>query len=304
MSSAVTRFDAVNWFVVFNGIADRWLWGFDADGWRLEYNDPALGSLAAMPVNGDTAATIEDARWLADALAFDHDAPVGIAPAYDGVWPEAEPKDPAALPAVQPIDPFEPAMTRWYWESINQGYGAAADLRFHGSYVLRYHGEEGAPSTEFSTRFAGREESVGLYAMAARQPDPLTEYLCVYRVLEALDKANGKACSRSTLPLLADYDFGELLVVCGAMEDDSVNVFDVYRERAQEELSRLAGNGESDVPAYLYGIRNSLAHGTRDVLTPRHGERATAAGRALSIVKLMARIAIEEPVGAVDLANR
>ena len=33
-----------HWFVIFNGIADRWLWPFETDSWRLTYNDPALRS--------------------------------------------------------------------------------------------------------------------------------------------------------------------------------------------------------------------------------------------------------------------
>ena len=153
--------------------------------------------------DNDAPSTIEDARWLADALAFDHDAPVGISPAFDGVWPDARPKDPAAHPAIEPVEPFGTAMTLHYWTSINQGYAAAAELRFNGSYVIRYDGEKDAPSTDFSCRFTGRKEWVGLYAMAARQPDPLAEYLCLYRVLEAMDKTNGKACAGGVMPLLS-----------------------------------------------------------------------------------------------------
>ena len=46
------------------------------------------------------------------------------------------------------------------------------------------------------------------------------------------------------------------------------------------ELARLADAGVDDIPDYLYAIRNSLAHGKWDALTARHGDRATAAGRA------------------------
>jgi hypothetical protein len=289
----------MHWIVVFNGIADRWLWGFEADGWRLECHDPACGTLGIMPASdGCAPATIEDARWLADALAFDHDAPVGIRPAFDGVWPDAEPKDPAAHPAIEPVEPFGRAMTPFYWDSINQGYAAAAELRFNGSYVIRYDGEEDAPSTDFSRRFMGRKEWVGLYAMAARQPDPLAEYLCVYRVLEAMDKTNGKACSAAVLPLLSAHDFGQLDVACGTPGGyEYVNVFNVYRDRALQELERLAAAGVEDIAGYLYAIRNSLVHGKWDALTARRGYRATAAGKALPILKLIARVVIDQPSG-------
>ena len=37
----VAAWGDVSWFVVFNGIADEWLWDFDADGFRLRHGDPA-----------------------------------------------------------------------------------------------------------------------------------------------------------------------------------------------------------------------------------------------------------------------
>lgn len=279
---------------MFNGIADRWLWGFDADGWRLICRDPAMACLGVVPVGEGAAATIDDARWLADALAFDHDAPVGISPALDGARQPPIPKDPAAHPAIEPIYPFGQSFTKWHWDSLNTGYCAAADLRFNGSYVLRYDDEECAPDTDFTTRFRGREALVSLYAMAARQPDLLAEYLCLYRILEAADGTNGKAFIGANLARLAGYDFGDLSIVADDLADCSfVNAFEVYRERAQQELARLAATGIPNIPEHLYRIRNSLAHGKHQVLVGSHGDRFVEAGRALPIVKLLARIAIE-----------
>lgn len=288
------RLDDLHWFVVFNGIADRWLWGFEADGWQLVYGDPAMGHLGVLPMNGNPPATLEDARWLADVLAFDHDAPVGLAPAWRGDPPNMTPADPAAHPVIQPICPFSQAMTKWYWDSLNMSFGAAAELRFNGSYVIRYDDDARAPSTDFSARFVGREQWVALYAMAARQPDPLSEYLCMYRVLEAADNGNGKAFSAATLPLIGSRDFGELEVIVDVLEDvPGVNAFEIYKQRALAELDRLKNGGVNDVPAYLYAIRNSLAHGRHRILADRHHDRSVGAGRALPIVKLLARMAIE-----------
>jgi hypothetical protein len=293
----------MHWVIVFNGIADSCLWGFEADAWRLEYHDPACGTLGIMPkTDGGPVASIDDARWLADALAFDHDAPVGISPAYLTPWPIPEPKDPAArsplLPVGTPDDSLAPF---FYWNSVNQGYGAAAELRFSGSYVIRYGEDALAPSTNFLARFKGRQEWVGLYAMAARQADPLAEYLCLYRVLEARNGDNGMSCSETYLPLLATHDFGELLMACDGLADRAhVNVFEAYRGRALQELADLEAAGVEDMPGYLYGIRNSLAHGKHNVLISRHEDRATAASRALAIVKLLARLVVEPPTEAND----
>ena len=72
-----------------------------------------------------------------------------------------------------------------------------------------------------------------------------------------------------------------------------VNAFAVYKSRALTELARLGAEGVDDLPAYLYAIRNSLAHGKHGVLTERHQVNSVEAGRALPIVKLLARLAIE-----------
>jgi hypothetical protein len=284
----------LRWFLVLNGIADAWMWGFDADRWQLRFDNPAMGTLGILPAPGDPVATLSDALWLADVVAFDHDAPVGVSPAWTGVWPEMTPKDPSAVPVTQPINPFEGQLLHWYWEHLNMAYAAAAELRFNGSFVLRYdEAIDGSPDTSFSDRFRGREQLVSMYAMAARQADPLSEYLCLYRLLEAADGRNGRTFTQATIKRLDTYAFGELRVVG---PDDSyenaTNAFEIYRKRALDEVMSLS-DADVDVPNRLYGIRNSLAHGKDDVLVPDDGKLFHAAVRALPILKLLARIAVD-----------
>ena len=59
---------------------------------------------------------------------------------------------------------------------------------------------------------AGITERLGLYAMAARQVDPLSEYICLWRVLESADGRNGKQFATTALDQLATFDFGECLL--------------------------------------------------------------------------------------------
>jgi hypothetical protein len=252
----MVNWDDLRWFVTFAATADRWLWSFEADGWLLYCGNPAHSSLAVLPPEGSgrSPATVDDARWLADVFAFDHDAPIGIWPAMDGQDPPS-PIDPAASPQVQPVHPLEGSWTRWYWEHLQMAYGAAAENRFNGSCVLRYDpDDEESPSTDFTARFAGREELVGLYAMAARQVDPLSEYLCLYRLLEAADKKNGKTFIAKNLGGLQTKPFGDLRVIpdeLGAEYDDAPNAFEVYRERATAEIDRLTAAG-THIAGHLY----------------------------------------------------
>jgi hypothetical protein len=290
-----SRWDDLRWVVVLNGIADAWLWAFDADGWLLRYEDPAMGRLGILPTTGGRVATMDDALWLADVLAFDHDAPVGVQPTVEGLWPDAKVRDPDAIPPNAPVQAEGFLDGFWYWQTLNESLGAAAELRFSGSYVVRYDPEDPrAPTANFSARFSGREELVGMYAMAARQADLLSEYLCLYRILEAADGSNGKAFSKVNLERIATRDFGELRIIGLDMKyATALNAFEVYRQRALQELAALKAEGISDVPWYLYDIRNSIAHGKSNVLHARSGERFVRTARALPLVKLLARIAVE-----------
>jgi hypothetical protein len=276
----------VTWFLVLNGISDAWLWWFDADGWKLGHGDPAGGALGILPMSpGGTRATVDDAMWLADVIAFDHDAPVGIRPATRG--PGAPPVDPDGFPQTQPVHPYADDLFMWYWENISTASMAAAELRFNDSYVLRYlEDDPRSPRRDFSARFGERDQLVSMYAMAARQADPLSEYLCLYRILEAADNANGKTYASQMLPTFLTHDYGDLFVAPLEAQgwEHMTHVFESYKIRANKELDSLRAQGVTDVPAHLYGIRNSLAHGKEDVLAGSFGSSYNAALRALPIV--------------------
>lgn len=76
-----------------------------------------------------------------------------------------------------------------------------------------------------------------MYAMATRQADILSEYLCLYRILEAADRENGKTFAASALPDLGDRDFGVLRIVgFGDKYETATNAFSVYMDRAVRSL--------------------------------------------------------------------
>lgn len=279
------------WFVVLSGLADAWLWGFDADGkWRLRHGNPAMSSLAILPMDEDGAlASLEDAVWLADCFAFDHDAPVGVRPS---AW-----NTEARFP-YEPVHPLPGEdSAHWYFDTLATAYFAAAEARFGDSYCLRYDDEEGsAPGTDFSRRFASRGHRLALYAMATRQADILTEYLCLYRILEAADGANGVEFTSRHLIAILSRDFGVLRVIPHGRPEAATNAFEVFRHRAALHLEALRSRGmvsDEEVAEHLYAIRNTLAHGRRDPRVGDFGTSVEEVARALPIVKLLARIAVE-----------
>jgi len=291
------------WAIRVNGIADAELFGFTADGWDLRHGNPAGGSLHIWPQCDGKQPTHGVAQFIADVMAFDHDAPIDAAPLGVGALDQRI-ADPDAAPPVQPVSPLSRASSIDYWENVKLAHAAAAGNRFGGdSYVLRYDESDRAPSTEFSARFdVDQRHRLGLYAMATRQADLLSEYLCLYRVLESADGKNGVEWTSSRLDTVASHNFGELLLVeyvfLGRPDDGKPtgpithDVFSEYQGRAADHIEDLLHEG-ADVPRYLYDLRNGIAHGKANTIIGSDSYRLADVGRALPIVKLLARLAIE-----------
>ena len=191
-----------SWFIAFPGIADAYLWDFEVDGrWWLGHDNPARGTLAIMPIRRrGRRATFREAVWIADCIAFDHDAPIGVFPSASNLRTSFPHKPVVGMPTDGAL---------WYFDDLLKSFYAAAEIRFGESYCVRYDlTEDHPPTTDFTTRFVGKENLVRLYAMAARQPDVLSEYLCLYRLLEARGGSNGTSFIESTLRTIGRYDFG------------------------------------------------------------------------------------------------
>lgn len=278
-----------SWFIAFPGIADAFLWGFDVDStWHLDHGNPAGGTLAILPATPrGKRATFSEAIRIADCIAFDHDAPIGLFPSASN----RRTSFPHRPIVEMPVD-----AALWYFDDLLKAYYAAAEIRFGESYCIRYGlDEDRPPSTDFLTRFADKQHLVSLYAMAARQADVLSEYLCLYRLLEARDALNGKVFAAANLASIGGHDFGVLRVYRSLENEDWVNAFEVYRGRAKQELGRLRRGGittPAEVSAHLYAIRNSLAHGGSSVRVSDFDSTVREVSRALPLVKLLARLAV------------
>lgn len=278
-----------SWFIAFPGIADTYLRAFDVDGkWRLDHGNPAGSSLAILPANPrGRRATFREAVWIADCVAFDHDAPIGVFPSASNERTSFPHKPVVGIPADG---------ARWYFSDLQQAFYAAAEIRFGESYCVRYElTEDHPPTTDFRIRFAGKEHLVALYAMAARQADVLSEYLFLYRLLEARGASNGTAYIAANIDAVARHDFGVLRVYRSLEDEDWVNAFEVYRERAKRELTRLRRGGTktpTQVAAHLYAIRNSLAHGRSSAKVTDFDATVREVSGALPILKLLARLAV------------
>lgn len=278
----------VDWFIGCVGMSDATMWSFEADSqWLMVHGTPGAALGAFPSVERAPQASLADVLFLANCLAFDHDLPIVVTPARDHAA--------ARRPLVEPIV-YEPGPQpgRWYWEHFTSAMAMAAEIRLGGGSVWLRYDEGFEQLTRFSERFGDRLEALGLYAAAARQVDPTSEFLGHWRVLEWADRRNGVDFVAANLDKLASFDFGE----CHVREDikrGNVNMFEAYRARALKRVEQMhdEGRGIQDMAKDLYAVRNALAHGRTRTLVNDFGASIEAVGADLPVVKLLSRIAVE-----------
>jgi hypothetical protein len=260
------------------------MWSFLADGRWLMEHVLRFGDLVPFNVRGVDRVPLQDVVFLADCIAFDHDMATLVRPLRDA------PNEP---PPVAPVVPSSSAYAGIdYFNAVEGALTMATDARFGDVVELRYYSDE-PELPQFTRRFAGREDPLALYAMATRQVDVLSEFLCLYRVLETPNRDNGKALIERRLAEIQTHDFGELYTH-DAATGRGPNVFEVYRRRALDRVARLteAGMDTSAIAGHLYGVRNGLAHGKGSFLVSDYSG-LSAVGEDLPIVKLLARMVVE-----------
>jgi hypothetical protein len=143
-------------------------------------------------------------------------------------------------------------------------------------------------------------KELGLYSTALRQLDPLSEFLCYYRIIESISRDNGKDWLSVNLSRLENYDFGFLeFEVIGEervrKNQRRKNLFGFYRRRALSRLKTLTARlSKKSIEEYFYNEnRCGIAHGKTDVKSYDFGFNIREISQDVYILKLLARIAIE-----------
>jgi hypothetical protein len=234
---------------------------------------------------GDTLSFAE-AVHLANCIAYDHEVPTVVQPYHDGQGVTFE-------SIGFPREWINKGQS--YTDALIQAAEAAADARFTDALEFRYRSEPALAA--FSRRFSGHSEPLAMYAMALRQVDILTEYLCLYRICEWADGKNGKTFINATISSIATYDFGDLQMQHASVEPEprSLNVFTAYRDQALERLREFKAAGIEDVGKHLYAFRNGVAHGKSQLLIHDFASNVDLVAAELPLLRLLCRIAIERP---------
>ena len=220
--------------IVGTNLASAWTWRFKADRrWLVAVAQP-FADLVPFSASGADPVPLEEVAFLADCVSFDHDMPSVVRPLRG-----APDQAPPVKPAVDRLS-AHPGMD--YFDTVAAALSMVMDVRFGDVVELRYYSDE-PKLPRFNRRFAGRESRLALYAMATRQVDLLSEYLCLYRVLETPGRDDGIAFIENHLAEIGRHDFG-VLYTHDAVTGRGPNVFEVYRQRALTRLGKLRNEGK------------------------------------------------------------
>jgi len=286
-------------------VDDRfWLEGYEASS-----------SFFIIPRDVSDAPRYADAAFYADCIAFEHEFSTLAVPRADllsedeipwEVFSRAKQDSPAAR----------------YVEWLKEGCEVAnrVNLGMERQVVFKYDWlyfdapPDGIVRIGWSAAFKNVGTAVHLYNAALRQLDPLTQFLCFYRVVENITGNNGKRWVESALSGRMDYEVPIWCVktrrsmksLIGQAEYRRIrskrfnndrgyfNVLEVTRAKALLRLAALRRkDSDADIAKRLYnGNRCGIAHGS-DIRRHDLSDDFREIVRDLPLIRFLARLAIE-----------
>lgn len=250
---------------------------------------PPSSSMAITSPLGSPLPAFEEVVFYANCLAYDHELPTYIRPVVG-----------KRKALIKPVgEGRSKIINDSYYDCLNMAYTSICDIRFGplGYVNFRYPGFSTPVDIPYTKRYGSVAKELSLYGMGLRQLDPLSEYSCYYRVLESITNSNGKEWIKENIGRIKIYDFGFLeLKQEMSWEKRGINIFSVYKKRAISRLAELIVKLKGkDIAAYFYNEnRCGIVHGKTSIKVYDFGPTIEEIAKDLYILKLLARIAIED----------
>ena len=242
-------------------------------------------SLAIVPFEKESHPTYEVVIFYSNCLAYEHELPVSIYTKKKKFY----------------IEPITNTTNRRSYEIITQVYETMNDIRFGSGIVsFRYPGFIKEVDLQYSTKYHGAEKELSLYATALRQIDPLSEFLCYYRIIESITGGNGKDWIDSNIHRIGTYNFGFLDFGDMAYFHKTkrrTNLFSLYRRKAISRINILNKRlPPGKISYYLYNeVRCGIAHG-KNIKEYDFDYNVMEISKDNFIMKMLSRIAIEDKI--------
>ncbi len=247
----------------------------------------------------DSIPTFEELIFYTDCIAYVHDIPGFF---YQPVQKQNK-------PIINPIIKIPKynnfSEEKCYNLALEQIYSSIVDIKMNAEVCFKwnkaYFETINIPLTLMFYKVA---EEINMYSIALKQLDPLTEFLCYYRIIERISGDNGKQWKRNNLPRLNKYDFGFLEVVDSIKhrrQNRRKNLFSFYRRRSMNRILKLRRilPQKISIEEHLYNdTRCAIAHG-KDFIKYDYKNNLKEVSLDAYIVKLLSRIAIEDKVNSI-----
>jgi len=277
----------VSYFIEMVGLASSSVGCVTVDNkYALIQVDPTYSIVIAPPV-GEDHPTFETVVFYTNCLAYEHDLPAFVLPVRRGAL-------------VQPVEEGpRKYINDSYYDSLGMACEAINSIRLGplGYVYFRWPGYKKDVDLAYTDKYSSVAKELSLYSTAIRQLDPLSEFLCYYRVIESTTGTNGKAWIANNLSRLHNYGFGFLEFGTASplkKRRRRINLFSTYRRRALARLRDL-NRRSINVPDYFYHEnRCGIAHGKSDVKEYDFKYNIEEISRDNYALKLLSRIAVED----------
>lgn len=245
-------------------------------------------SLFIVPKNSPKL-DFERVRFYADCLAYLHDVPFNI----------GSRKKKSLIKTISNHVSTQ-TDTDIYYRTVEEIYSCLVDLRLNGYVWFKWIDAFGTNfNFDLHSYYKAARKEIQLYSMALKQSDPLTEFLCYYRIIESISENNGKAWISENINRIRDFDFGFIQFEKVTENPQGVmrrkNLFSYYRRRALNKIKQLnADSTIGSIECYLYNdLRCGIAHGNHHLRVYDYSLHLKDISESIFIVKLLARIAVE-----------
>jgi len=258
----------------------------------------------------------------ADCISFEHEIPTLALPSKATISNEDVPWLIKPTP-LRNEDSRNP--NRMYVDYLRYGAEAAADVsngpwlrpsfRYDYFYDDQLVSEDGFVRIEWMSKYQELSLAIHLYAAALRQSDPLSQYLCFYRVLENINRTNSKSWVEDTIECIdqvklepiwhlssRDSSFPIELMdhidQTGILDGHQrINVAEIARSYALRQIINLRDHMENkEIAKRLYNEnRCGIAHG-KEIKPHDLGSDFSSILNDLLLIRLLARIAITQKV--------
>lgn len=250
-------------------------------------------SLAIVPLPGISHPSLEEVVFYANCIAFDHDMPIAVVQKRG-----RSPRRPLHGGRA-PYDSYVQDLAMVGEALWSMKLGALSVIEFRWDGLLQ------PVNLQYSSKYAPAAQELSLYHTALWQVDPLSEFLCYYRVIESLT-TNHKKWIASRIASISTYDFGSVrLIYDGPGGRRARNALAQLKQRARSRVrilqSRLMGTSLAD---YFYNEnRCGIAHGRHGVKVMDFGLTLHEVAEDCNVVKLLARMAAEERANALPTVS-